>query len=124
MSETESTNRQPAGSGAGPSLAAHSKDASVHGATPAAEATGSGATHPGADAATGSDTVSRLSGQAREAASHAAGSVAKAWHQARDRVVPEDASEQAMAFVRERPVTALLGAGVVGVAIGILLGRR
>ncbi len=66
--------------GAGPALAAHSKDAAGPGPTPAVRMTAAGA--------------------------------------------PSSAPDQAIAFVRERPLTALLAAVGVGFMVGMALPRR
>jgi ElaB/YqjD/DUF883 family membrane-anchored ribosome-binding protein len=129
--------------GAGPALAAHSKDGAAPGITPASSAAGS-APHskdtPAAgptttssaagseDASSGSvsETMSRISGQAREAAGRVASSVSEAAGNARQSLSGQGgrAAEQAAEFVRAQPVIALVSVGVVGLALGVLLGRR
>ena len=60
--------------GSGPALAAHSKDASTAGPTPASSATGDDASGSGSAA----EVVSKLAGQAREAANRVGASVSNA----------------------------------------------
>ena len=107
-------------SGAGPALAAHSKDGSTAGPSPASSKTGSAA---GDDANSAS---SNLSGQARDAAGRAAASASEAVGGASQRLSGQGgrATDQLAQFVREQPVTALVTTGVVCLALGVLLGRR
>ena len=100
--------------GAGPALAAHSKDASTPGAAPASAAANNG-TQRGSASTPGSDTITQLSGEVQKEASQAADSASKAF---------ENTSEQLSMFVRDRPLAALLGAGVVGLVVGVILSRR
>lgn len=108
--------------GAGPALAAHSKDASVSGQTPASRATGNDAE----PASSVSETVSRASEQAREAAGQIGSSVSNAARNTRQRLLGEadHAAEQAMEFVRDHPAVALTLSGAICFAAGVLLGRR
>ena len=112
--------------GAGPALAAHSKDGSAPGPTSASSATGN--TNEKSDSATPdvSDTVNRLSGQARDAASRVASSVADAADSAGKRLSEQSgrAAEQTAEFVREQPVIALVVTGTVCLLLGLLLGQR
>jgi ElaB/YqjD/DUF883 family membrane-anchored ribosome-binding protein len=124
MSDKHPTNGSQIEGGAGPALAAHSKDAAAASSTPAATATGNEGTQQGGASAPVSDTVTRLSGRARGAASQATGVASKAFGQARERLLPADTSEQVAEFVRDRPMAALLGAGAVGLVVGMLLSRR
>jgi ElaB/YqjD/DUF883 family membrane-anchored ribosome-binding protein len=124
MSGSHPTNGKQIEGGAGPSLAAHSKDASAPSSNPAAAAPGNQGVQQGGASAPGSDTVTRLSEQARDAASQAAGAASKALGQARERLLPVATSEQVAEFVRDRPLIALLGAGAVGLVVGMLLSRR
>ncbi len=111
--------------GAGPALAAHSKDASVPGGNPASSATGHDDKRPGAAASDVSDTVSRVAGQARDAAGKVAASVSNAAGQVRDQVSGQGgATDQVAEFVREKPIAALLATGAVGLILGMLLTRR
>ena len=97
--------------GAGPSLAAHSKDGSIRGQTPASEATGQPATP---------------SNMARDAVSNAAASANGVLGQARDMVSERggQAADQLGQFVREQPVLALMATGALCLTLGLLLGRR
>jgi ElaB/YqjD/DUF883 family membrane-anchored ribosome-binding protein len=108
--------------GAGPALAAHSKDGSAHRPTPMSSATG---TQDGrADPVP--KTASRLSEQAREAAGRITSSVydgAGAAHQSLSGQGGR-AADQAAEFVREQPVVALAVTGAICLALGLLLGRR
>jgi ElaB/YqjD/DUF883 family membrane-anchored ribosome-binding protein len=107
--------------GAGPALAAHSKDAAAPGPNPASNKTGSSEPSGGV-----SETVSRLSEQAREAAGRLGSSVSEAAGSARQTLSEQGgrAVNQAGVFVREQPLMALAVTGVVCLAMGILLGRR
>jgi ElaB/YqjD/DUF883 family membrane-anchored ribosome-binding protein len=84
--------------GAGPALAAHSKDGSAIGQTSASSTTGNRA---GVGENSAAETVSRLSEQASQRA-----------------------SDQVTDFVREQPVLALVAAGAVCFVLGLLIGRR
>jgi ElaB/YqjD/DUF883 family membrane-anchored ribosome-binding protein len=108
--------------GAGPAIAAHSKDGSAPGATPASSAIG-GDPQP---TSSGSDTISGVVGQAREAAGRLGASVSDAAATARQSLAEggSRAADQTTAFVREQPIVALALTGAVCLAIGILLGRR
>ena len=107
--------------GAGPALAAHSKDASVPGQTPASRATGNDAASSGI-----SETSNSASGRAREAAGQISSAVSDAARNTRQRLLSEadHAAEQAMEFVRDHPAVALTLTGAVCFAVGVLLGRR
>jgi ElaB/YqjD/DUF883 family membrane-anchored ribosome-binding protein len=124
MSDNHPTNGSQIEGGAGPALAAHSKDATAPSSSPAATATGNQGTQQRGAPAPVSETVTRLSGQARDAASQAAGVASKAIGQARERLLPTGTSDQVAEFVRDRPMTAMLGAGAVGLVVGMLLRRR
>jgi len=108
--------------GSGPALAAHSKDASAPGPTPASSATGSDA----APSSSVRETVSGLTGQAREAAGRLGSSVSDAAGRARQSLSEQGnrAADQGSALVREQPFIALALTGAVCLVIGILLGRR
>ncbi len=108
--------------GSGPALAAHSKDASVPGATSASSATGNDAS----GSSSASEAVTHLSGQAREAAGRMGASVSDAAGRARQTLSEQGsrAADQGSALVREQPFVALAVTGVVCLVIGILLGRR
>jgi ElaB/YqjD/DUF883 family membrane-anchored ribosome-binding protein len=97
--------------GAGPSLAAHSKDGSIRGQTPASEATGQPATP---------------SNMARDAVSNAAASANRVLGQAGDMVSARggQAADRLDQFVREQPVLALVVTGIVCLTLGVFLGRR
>lgn len=101
--------------GAGAALAAHSKDASAPGATPASSATGNDQEAPG----TIFETASRLAGQVGSSISDMAGTGRKDLPDMSGRV-----ADQAAEFVRERPFAALVITGVVCLMMGVLLGRR
>jgi ElaB/YqjD/DUF883 family membrane-anchored ribosome-binding protein len=106
--------------GAGPALAAHSKDASLAGNTPASQATADEKSPREADGA------STLSGQAREAAGRVASTVSDAASRARDTVSEqaEQAATQAGEFVRSQPLLAMAGFGLVCLLVGVLIGRQ
>ncbi len=97
--------------GAGPALAAHSKDASKPHTSVANEA---------------ADTVSGLAGQMREAVGHAASSVSEAANAAGETVSRQTsrAADQAAEFVREQPLVALLATGAICFMLGTLISRR
>ena len=124
MSDNHPTNGSQIEGGAGPALAAHSKDAATPSSTSAATMTGNEGLLQSSATASPTDTVTRLSGQARESVSQAAGVASKAIGQARERLLPVGASDQVAEFIRDRPAAALLGSGAVGLIIGILLRRR
>jgi ElaB/YqjD/DUF883 family membrane-anchored ribosome-binding protein len=107
--------------GAGPALAAHSKDGSVPGPTRA-----SGATGDNGDRAGVADTVSRLSGQAREAAGRASSSISGAAGSARQTISDQggQAVDQVSTFVRDQPLAALAITGMIGLALGVMLARH
>jgi ElaB/YqjD/DUF883 family membrane-anchored ribosome-binding protein len=111
---------QPMG-GAGPALAAHSKDGAAAGQTPASNTLGSQAHGSGV-----SETVTRLSGQARDAAARVGASVSEAAQSARQSISgqSERAVEQTTEFVRQQPFVAMAITGVACFALGVLLGRR
>lgn len=92
----------PGGSGA--ALAAHSKDASVPGPTPASHATGDKPT-----------TISDFTKQAQDVAGQAMSFVSDVAGEARDQLSQRGVTvDQVAATVREKPIIALLSAGVVG----------
>jgi ElaB/YqjD/DUF883 family membrane-anchored ribosome-binding protein len=112
--------------GAGPAVAAHSKDASATGSTPASSATGA-ANRGAVDSAPGtSEAVRELSQQARDAAGRAASSVSDAADSASQLLSGQGArvAHQAASFVREQPLVALVSTGAICLVLGILLGRR
>jgi ElaB/YqjD/DUF883 family membrane-anchored ribosome-binding protein len=102
--------------GAGPALAAHSKDGSVQGQTPASQATGT----------PDSASADTLAGRARDTISNATSSAYTAAGQARDMVSERgsQAADQVGHFVREQPVFTLVVTGLLCLMLGILLGRR
>lgn len=110
MEEVALSDQQMKG-GAGPAIAAHSKDGSIPGQTPASSATG----HDGNAPSGGSGTISGAADQAGETATSARQGLADGMRQAVD-----DTS----AFVREQPLLALASVGVVCLAVGMFLGRR
>ena len=107
---------------AGPALAAHSKDASTPGPTQASSATGN-QDWPAAGGV--SETVNRVSGQAREAAERLATSASEAASTATRQLSEQGgrAADQVAEFVREQPLTALLATGAVCFALGVLVAR-
>lgn len=110
-------------SGAGPALAAHSKDGSAKGPNPASSATAAPQTGFAEGAA---DTVGRISGQARDAARRAAASVGEAASSTRQRFSDQGgrAIDEAADFVRDQPVIALAATGALCFVLGLVLGRR
>jgi ElaB/YqjD/DUF883 family membrane-anchored ribosome-binding protein len=108
--------------GAGPALAAHSKDGSTPGPTPASSATGREAT-PSSSA---TETAGKLAGQAREAAGRLGSSVSDAAGRAREGLSTQSGriADQGSTLVREQPLAALALTGVICFAIGYLIGRR
>jgi ElaB/YqjD/DUF883 family membrane-anchored ribosome-binding protein len=102
--------------GAGPALAAHSKDGSARGQTAASEATGT----------TGRGSGGAMAGQAQESMSNAASSAYNAAGQARDMLSDRagQVADQAGQFVRDQPVFMLMVTGLLCLMLGILLGRR
>ena len=102
--------------GAGPALAAHSKDGSVRGQTAASEATGQPAT----------PSASSMAQQTRDAVSNAASAAYSSAAQAQDVISKRggQAADQVGQFVREQPVLALMMTGVLCLTLGLLLGRR
>ena len=108
--------------GAGPALAAHSKDGSAPGPTSASSTTGDNSDR----AQGGTDTVNRLAGQAREAAGRAASSISGAAGSARQTISDQGGQpvDQVSTFIREQPVAALALTGMIGLALGVLLARR
>ncbi len=108
--------------GAGPALAAHSKDGSVPGPTSASSTTGDNGDRAGGVA----DTVGRLSGQAREAAGRASSSISGAAGSTRQTISDQggQAVDQVSTFVRDQPLAALAITGIIGLALGVMLARR
>ena len=105
----------PGGSGA--ALAAHSKDASVAGPTPASHATG--------NKPIGTATISDFTKQAQDVAGQVMSFVSDVAGEARDQLSQRGVTvDQVTATVREKPMIALLSAGMVGMVLGILLARR
>jgi ElaB/YqjD/DUF883 family membrane-anchored ribosome-binding protein len=107
---------------AGPALAAHSKDGSAPGPTRASTATGEDGGGTSAD----TDTVSKISGQAREAAGRAASSISETVSSVRQNISGQGGQsvDQISAFVRDQPIAALAITGVLGLLMGVLLSRR
>jgi ElaB/YqjD/DUF883 family membrane-anchored ribosome-binding protein len=116
----------PIDGGAGPALAAHSKDAAAAGAMPASSATGNEPTSAGSTASGISDKVSRLSEQASEAAGRAASWASASAGNARQALSGQGgrAVEEATEFVREQPLVAIAVTGMLCFALGVLVGRR
>ncbi|WP_158745665.1 DUF883 C-terminal domain-containing protein [Acidisphaera sp. L21] len=109
--------------GAGPALAAHSKDASAPGINPASSATDENRPKSATDGM--SATVDRIAGQARDAAGKAAISISTHADEAQEKLAQQDVTpEQARDFVRGKPLTALLAALGVGMVLGLLTPRR
>ena len=102
--------------GAGPALAAHSKDGSARGQTAASEATGSSCR----------GSASTMAGQTRDSISNAASSAYNAAGQAREMLAERggQAADQLGQFVRDQPVFTLMVTGLLCLMLGILLGRR
>ena len=115
MNETETS------SGAGPAIAAHSKDGSAPGQTPASSATGNKGETGGMSA-----SASGLSDKTREGLQRLKTSVGDTTERARATLSGQSgrAADQAAEFVREQPLVALAVAGAVCLALGWLLGRR
>jgi ElaB/YqjD/DUF883 family membrane-anchored ribosome-binding protein len=109
--------------GAGPALAAHSKDASALGTNPASVSTGENHTKSATDGI--SATVDRIASQAIDAAGKAAISIKKGADEAPEHVTEDGTGpDQVRAFVRKKPLPALLTAVGVGAALGLLISRR
>ncbi len=116
---------KPIDGGARPALAAHSKDASAPGETPASSATAANANAQSSTTSGISDTVSQLAGQARSAADRVASSVSTIAGQARDQLSDRGVTtDHAAELVRDRPLMALLAAGGIGLLLGMLIARR
>jgi ElaB/YqjD/DUF883 family membrane-anchored ribosome-binding protein len=110
--------------GAGPAMAAHSKDAPAPLSNAASRTTGNEGSDGKSASATASEAVNRLAGQAREAASQVGRRASQISGQVRERLLPAGTSDQVAEFVRDRPVAALFGAGAVGLIVGLFLRRR
>ncbi len=112
--------------GAGPSLAAHSKDASVPGETKASSETGNEGRHTLAESGGVLESASKLPGSpdgaadAAASASEAVGSGGQGLRSGQG----DRAADQLAEFVREKPILAFAVAGTVCFVLGILLGRR
>jgi len=107
--------------GSASALASHSKDASVDGPPPASSRTGEPAqvsSHP--------EGVGGFAGQVREAVGQAAASVSDAAGAASKTVSQQSAraADEAMDFVREQPLVALMVTGAVCFILGMLIPRR
>ncbi len=107
--------------GAGPAIAAHSKDGATPGPTPAASATGNNG-----EAGRNSETASGLADQARDGVARVKSSVRDVAGSARETLSGQGgrSAEQAAEFIREQPFVALAVTGALCVAFGLLLGRR
>ncbi len=93
--------------GAGPALAAHSKDASVPSHDPKSSMTG-GVPHTASASAGGlTSAVANVASQARDRFTGAGGG-----------------AEQIGEYVRENPITALLATGLAGLILGGIIARR
>jgi ElaB/YqjD/DUF883 family membrane-anchored ribosome-binding protein len=103
--------------GAGPALAAHSKDASAPGQSPASSATGNqwdaGDMPDKSDAAHGS--VDRVATAVHDAAAKARETLSGQGGRAAD---------QAADFIREQPLMTVAVTGAICLAFGLLLARR
>ena len=110
----------PAG-GAGPALAAHSKDGSAPGPSPASSATGD----KGAFGVSW-DKGSVLSEKAVEGVERVKASVREATGNAREALANNGgrAVDRATDFVRGEPLVAMALIGTICLALGVLLGRR
>ena len=108
--------------GAGPIVAAHSKDGSAPGPAPASSATG----NEDRDAGGVAETVSGLPGQVRNTAGRAASSVSDAVGSASKSLSEQGArvADEVANLVREQPIVALLATGAACLVLGVLLGRR
>ncbi len=102
--------------GAGPALAAHSKDGSARGQTAASETIGS----------PGRGSVETTAEQAGDSVRNAASSAYNAAGQARDMLSERggQTASQVGQFVREQPVFMLVVTGLLCLMLGVLLGRR
>jgi ElaB/YqjD/DUF883 family membrane-anchored ribosome-binding protein len=107
--------------GAGAALAAHSKDGSATGSTPASKATGNKWESNGM-----SDTVTRIAEQAQDGIERTAKAARHAGENAADTLSKEGgrAVDDATHFVRDQPLLAMVATGVVGLILGALLARR
>jgi ElaB/YqjD/DUF883 family membrane-anchored ribosome-binding protein len=109
--------------GAAPALAAHSKDASAPGTSPASAATAE--TNPKSATDGISATVDRIAGQARDAAGKAAVSISEHADEAQETLAKQNVTpNQAWDFVRGKPLTALVAALGVGRVFGLSISRR
>ena len=115
MDETETS------SGAGPAIAAHSKDGSAPGLTPASSATGNKG-----DVGGMSESANGRSDNTRENAERMKASIHDVAGNSREAFLGQGghAADQAAEFVREQPLVALAVAGAVCLVLGWLLGRR
>ena len=121
LEDNAMTEEEALGGGAGAALAAHSKDGSATGATPASKASGNKW-----ESNDMSETVTRLAEQAQDGiersakvARDAAGSAADTLSKQGGRAV-DDATH----FVRDQPLLAMVATGIVGLILGALLARR
>ena len=107
--------------GAGPALAAHSKDGSAAGQTPASSATGNNGDTHGL-----SDDLNRLSEKARAGAERVTASVREAAGHAGETLSRQGgrAVDEATHFVRDQPLVAVAVTGAICFALGVLLARR
>ena len=106
--------------GAGAALAAHSKDASAHGQTPASGMMGDHGHASGPGGGSGSP------GTVQEGAGHRGTSAGEAVGNAREALAGQGARamDQAADFVRGQPLAAMAITGAVCLALGVLLSRR
>ncbi len=107
--------------GASAALAAHSKDGSAIGSTPASIATGNKW-----DSNDMSDSITKFAGQAQDSAERAAKATRDAAEDAVETLSKQGARavDSATDFVNDRPVVAMAAAGIVGLILGALLARR
>ncbi len=93
--------------GAGPALAAHSRDASVPSHDPKSSMTGGTPRTAGATASGMTGAVANVASQARDRFTASGGG-----------------AEQIGDYVRENPITALLATGLAGLILGGIIARR
>ena len=108
--------------GAGPALAAHSKDGSAPGPTAASSTVGTNQQSQG----NGSENSSGILGQAPEAVQRFGSAVSETASAAASNLSGQSArlGEMTSTFVREQPFVAAAVTGAVCLAIGVMLGRR
>jgi ElaB/YqjD/DUF883 family membrane-anchored ribosome-binding protein len=107
--------------GAGPAIAARSKDASTPGPTAASAATGNNG-----EPVRSSETTDDIVDHARDGVERATAWVGTAAGSARATLTERGGRvvDQTTAFAREQPLAALALTGAICFALGVLLGRR